>query len=192
MKKLIGLLFVFISLSTSVFAQENKSFVRFGIGSGFQDEPLTFGIEYGKIFGHWEAGVKFTYYNTFPFKDEYRGMQYLDNGIVQNIVHAGIGNYYYGTKYLSFTLNAGYNLFSLFSDRHNFTPFVAVGYGGLTKMDHIIDAGLLRYYYTFTFEYGFGARYEYAVSDNIRLGLYYEYYNHLERDVLGAHIIRVF
>lgn len=191
-------IFFILSLSVGAFAQGNKSFGRLGIGTGLHDSPSqSFFIEYGKLFRHIEGGVKFTYYNTFPLRSENRNVAFKENEYGSELLYytySKQGNYS-GKKYLSLTFNVGYNLFSLFSDKHNFTPFVALGFGSLMQVENFFgkDNTILEYRYTFAdMEWGFGARYEYTLSSKIRLGAYYEYYNHLERDMLGLNITRVF
>jgi opacity protein-like surface antigen len=165
-----------------------------GLSTGLSDSPsYSFAIEYGKIFRHLEGGLKFSYYNTFPLSNENRSVGFIDRGNGQNVFFTD-AKYYSGKKYLSLTLNIGYNILSLFSDKHNFTPFVAFGCGSLTKLDNTFadNTVSLDYDYKIAFEYGFGARYEYALNDKVRLGAYYKYYNFLERNILGVNISRIF
>ncbi|MDR1557422.1 MAG: porin family protein [Tannerellaceae bacterium] len=196
MKKTIGL-FILFSLSVSAFAQGNKDFGRLGIGTGLSDRPsYSFDIEYGKTFRHLEVSLKFSYFFIPIGNLHYLSIFYKDRGDWQDISHSGPGRNgtYSGKENLSLTLNVGYNILSQFSEKHNFTPFIAAGYGSITKIDNITaeNMGSLTYDYRSAFEYGFGTRYEYALNSKLRLGVYYEYYNHLERDILGVNICRTF
>lgn len=200
MKKAIGL-FILFSLCVGASAQEIRSFGRLGIGAGTGDRSShAFAIEYGKLFRHLEFSLKFSYFNI-PINDmaDFLSIYYIDREGWPDVTRSGpgINGSDWGGKNLSLTLNAGYNLLHLIgSGKHNFTPYVALGYGSWTKVGYNYtenNSGSLTYSYNARYTYGFGARYEYGLNDKLRLGAYYELCAYPEEwDILGLNISRVF
>jgi hypothetical protein len=202
--KTLKLLLISLVFVSSAYAQKVGTYIRAGIGTGasqsfFQSGSLS--VEYGKSIVGLEVGIQLSLFNSLPMSTERKSVltQYEGNEL-QFVTMEG-RRPLSGEREISLMLSAGYNLLSLLRNqhRHSFTPYVGFGWGDLTTVDYndgVDGAGntvlSLIYDHTFTTNLMFGVRYEYGITEKIRLGLHYTYYNSVESDVVGIHIVHSF
>jgi hypothetical protein len=203
---------LFITLiSFSSYAQMPKNYIRAGIGTGATSHVGTEGtaflnsgalvVEYGKIFFGIEAGVQLSLYDTHPFSTE-KMLLNVYNRQTSNESSGGSEKNISERKDISLMLNVGYNLLSLISSnkKHFFTPYVGYGLSKLTQINYgntkVETTGSnnlsMSYDNTIGGNFMFGFRYEFIISGNAKVGLYYSNYQLSERDVLGVSVCHAF
>ncbi|MDR1161771.1 MAG: outer membrane beta-barrel protein [Tannerellaceae bacterium] len=192
-------------LSFCVYAQTPGYYVRAGIGTGATSHVGTdekafmnsgaFVVEYGRVLSGIEAGIQLSLYDTHPFSDRQTVLN-VYNRQTNNESSGGSETSISERKDVSLMLNVGYNLLSLLksNEKHFFTPYVGYGLSKLTQVDYgnkkVITSGgnnlSMSYDNVISSNFMLGVRYEYIICGNTKVGLYWSYYDLLERDVLGV------
>lgn len=192
------LFFFLISISISTFAQ--KDYIRFGVGADFSD-AYGLKVEYGKTFFRWlEAGVSLGLTNSLPLKSDNMGIQ-INPGDVPDMIMGKRENYNMDGKLnASLMINGNVDIVKLFAPQSKHGIKLGVGFGvsyyhrmtnvfNIPSSDKIIA---MKHQMDFGADFSFIGMYEYALTQNIAVGVFGEYTNAPEIMLFGINIKRSF
>lgn len=191
----IVLLLVVSCMSISCFSQ-NRDFVRLGVGGGLSDGGYNIQTEYGRQLKMIEVGVNLNFFSDLPLKsydanafDQTEGWFFSEDQVVD------------GLTMLSLNLSANVDVFYFINQlRQKHMLKIGGGIGGYTFWGSYINPGKdpgVQRAVSFNSEYGFqyilSAKYEYTLTENVSLGLYFDYLRSVnDYPILGVHAKRYF
>ncbi|MDR2146309.1 MAG: hypothetical protein LBE91_07620 [Tannerella sp.] len=186
-------------LSVSIFAQKESNHIRAGVGMGItSDKGGSLAAEYGKTFHGLEAGIALSIFTSSPFNTKDPAIDVVNWNTEEEFVGGVFTDNFSDIRDISLIINVGYNLLSLIpkNSRHYLTPFVGYGISQLSQVNYLNGGNNRRLYLNYDNRIGgnfvFGIRYEYELTETVRLGLYFSRYQFSEQNIAGINICRTF
>lgn len=197
-------------LSGSLVGQDFRSYARVGIGTGISPDffdGIGFEAEGGVNFKGVQAALSLTLYNTLPLKSTNQSISLQSTG-GETIGLDGVNRNLSGKRNTSVMISLGYDLLRFISGntRHHLIPYFGIGWSGLTTLRTYHNAPIageagrsditygshVGYDFSSDFDFCFGGKYEYSITDKWSIGLSYKYLDLAESDLLSIHIARSF
>lgn len=192
------------------FNQDFNSYARLGIGTGISPDfvdGISFDVEGGVNFKGLQAAVSVTFYNTLPLDNTYQSILIQSDGL-DAVGFDMTGRNESGKRNTSVMVSLGYDLLRFIpgNKRHHLLPYVGIGWSSLTSFrsyhnspivsepysSHMIHESSIRYGRSSDFDFCFGGKYEYSITDKWGIGLSYKYLDLAESDLLSIHVTRCF
>ena len=192
-------------LLCAAYGQTCEPYIRLGIGTGVNPdfiEGIGMDLEGGVSYKGIEASVSLTLLNSLPLEGTSQYLAYQTQRH-ESTVFDGVNDNLSGQRDISVMVNVGYDLLRLIPDnrRHHLTPFVGIGWSGLTSLraiyrdipasvpgpEDVTRGSCIAYAHDSAFDYCLGARYEYSFSDRWGAGVVYKYLDLQEGGLLGIY-----
>lgn len=172
----------------SLLSAQKQDFARLNIGTGVNNSGLNIKAEYGRRINSFELSGDLSVFNGLPFKNY--DSQYYEDPKEGNQSYVAPGLYSWdnvavnGDLILSVNFNANINVLHfiqpLKSSRHQLKLGGGIGgYGCYSQEKTPHDIGNEQHSVGVNSEFGFqwllSAKYEYALTDRVNLGIYYDY-----------------
>lgn len=199
-----------LSLSASVAGQDFHSYARVGIGTGISPDffdGIGFEGEGGVNFKGVQAALSLTLYNTLPLKSMNQSISLQSTG-GETIGFDGVNRHLSGKRNTSVMISLGYDLLRFIpgNTRHHLIPYFGIGWSGLTTLQTYHNAPIaggtngstltygshIGYDFSSDFDFCFGGKYEYSITDKWGIGLSYKYLDLAEADLLSIYVSRSF
>lgn len=191
-------------------AQELRPYARLGVATTVAPDffdgigtEVEGGVHYKGIM----ASMAMTLWSNIPMSTDAQSIIISRDEDGPLSVADNVDPFYSGERNFSIMVQAGYDLLSLIPDnsRHHLTPFAGIGWSSLSAViatrhqDHFYSEweptpfySALAYSHLSKFDYTFGGRYEFSITDKWHVGLSYKYMHAADRHLMSLGVSRTF